>query len=239
MLLSPSLWAMIAIAFAAGLLATAYLGRSRHDAEPQANLASGLLSIGAALLLLFAADRWFDGVWLTLVIAALALAFAVLAGRMRVTLQGSIAAAFGSLTTIRLFVSRHLWLDDRSLPLGQHWLIYGYGVPAILFLVASRFLKAAGYVRSAVSLEGLSLGLVISLASLEIRVLIGGGVTADHPQLLEMSAHILTWLGAAYGLLYRQRLYSSFIAAWGARVAAGDLGRRHLRRFAAGAEPGR
>ena len=68
------------------------------------------------------------------------------------------------------------------------------------------------------SLEGLSLGLAISLASLEIRVLIGGGITADSPQLLEMSAHILTWLGAAYGLLYRQRIYSSIIAAWGARV---------------------
>ena len=33
-----------------------------------------------------------------------------------------------------------------------------------------------------------------------------------------MSAHILTWLGAAYGLLYRQRIYSSIIASWGARV---------------------
>ena len=217
-LLSPTTWALIAIAFAAGFLATAFVSRNRHEAEPQANLASGLLSIGAALLLLFAADRWFDTVWLSLVIAALALLFAVLAGHMRVTLQGSIAAAYGSLTTLRLFVSRHLWLDDRSLPWGQHWLLYGYGVPAILFLAASRFLKAAGYARSAVSLEGLSLGLVISLASLEIRVLIGGGVTADHPQLLEISAHILTWLGAAYGLLYRQRLYSSFIASWGARV---------------------
>ncbi len=71
------------------------------------------------------------------------------------------------------------------------------------------------------SLEGLSLGLVISLVSLEIRVLIAGGVTAAEPGLLEMSAHILTWLGAAYGLLYRQRIYSSLIAAWGARLLSG------------------
>lgn len=217
-LLGPTTWAVIAIALAAGLLGTASLSRGRHDLNPLANLSAGVLSIGAAILLLFAADRWFDAVWLTLAIAALALLFAVLAGVMRVSLQGSIAAAFGTLTTVRLFVSRNLWLDDRSLPLGQHWILYGYGVPAVLFLVASRFLKAAGYVRSAVSLEGLSLGLVISLVSLEIRVLIGGGVTAEHPQLLELSAHILTWLGAAYGLLYRQRLYSSFIASWGARL---------------------
>ena len=43
-------------------------------------------------------------------------------------------------------------------------------------------------------------------------------MTSDEPQLLEMSAHILTWLGAAYGLIYRQRIFSSFISLWGARV---------------------
>ena len=62
------------------------------------------------------------------------------------------------------------------------------------------------------------LGLVISLISLELRVLIGGGLTSDQPQLLEVAAHILTWAGAAYGLMYRQQLYSSFISLWGARV---------------------
>jgi uncharacterized membrane protein len=36
--------------------------------------------------------------------------------------------------------------------------------------------------------------------------------------LLEMSAHILAWLGAAYGLAYRQHLFSSFVSLWGARI---------------------
>jgi uncharacterized membrane protein len=69
-----------------------------------------------------------------------------------------------------------------------------------------------------VALEGISLGLMISLASLEIRVLIGGGITYEDPRFLEMAAHILTWAGAAYGLMHRQRLFSSFIALWGARI---------------------
>ncbi|HRX37133.1 MAG TPA: DUF2339 domain-containing protein, partial [Aestuariivirga sp.] len=220
-LLSATSWVVIAAAFAAGLLAAATAGKARHEQHPEAGLASGLLSIGAALLLLFAADRLFDQVWFTLAIAVLALAFAVMASVMRVMLQSSIAAGFGTLVTIRLFVSRHLWTDDPSLPWGQHWLLYGYGVPVIIFLLASRILKRANYLRAAMSLEGLSLGLVISLVSLEIRVLIAGGVTAAEPGLLEMSAHILTWLGAAYGLLYRQRIYSSLIAAWGARLLSG------------------
>ena len=148
----------------------------------------------------------FDGVWLTIGMAVLAAAYAFSTRTLTVKLLGPIAAALGSLTTVRLFISRELWTEDLTLPLGQHWLLYGYGIPIVLFYFAARWLKSSGHSRSAMSLEGLSLGLAISLASLEIRVLIGGGVTAEHPQLLEMSAHILTWLGAAYGLLYRQRI---------------------------------
>jgi len=216
-LLGDGTWAVIGMVFAVLLLAATWAGRGRHQ-EPQADLASGFLSIGAALLLLFSLDRLFDGICLTIAIAGLAVVFAVLTRWLFVTLQAPIAAAFGTLATIRLFISRELWEEDRTLPWGQHWPLYGYGVPAVLFLVASRLLKTAGHFRSAVTLEGLSLGLLISLIALELRVLISGGVTYDEPQFLEMAAHIITWLGAAYGLMHRQQIFSSFIAIWGARV---------------------
>jgi uncharacterized membrane protein len=216
-LLEFQTWAMLAIASAAILLGAVWLRRA-HMSRPEDNLAAGFVCAGSALLALFAADRLFDHVWLTLACAVLALAYAGLTRFLAVGLLGPVSAAFGTLTTVRLFAARELWLDERALPLGQHWPLYGYGAPAALLLLASRWLKAAGHVKSAVSLEAVSLGLAISLVSLELRVLIGGGVTAEHPQLLEVSAHILTWLGAAYGLLYRQRLYSSLIASWGARI---------------------
>jgi uncharacterized membrane protein len=64
----------------------------------------------------------------------------------------------------------------------------------------------------------------MSLVSLELRVLIGGGIADDEPQLLEMAAHILTWLAAAYGLMYRQQVFSSFISKWGARLLVAGSG---------------
>jgi uncharacterized membrane protein len=155
---------------------------------------------------------------LTIGIAVLAALYANTTRLLAVKLLGPISAALASLTAIRLFVSRELWDDDRTLPLGQHWPLYGYGVPVVLFYAGARWLKSTGHIKSATALEGISLGLAISLVSLELRVLIGGGVTSDEPQLLEMSAHILTWLGAAYGLIYRQQIFSSFISLWGARV---------------------
>jgi uncharacterized membrane protein len=216
-MLRPGTWALLAILAACALLGAVW-PRRQHLLPANDNLAAGILTIGSALLLLFAADRLFDSIWLTLAIAVLAIVYSGLTRVMAVHLLGPIAAAFGTLTTLRLFASRQFWLDDASLPLGLHWPLYGYGIPVVLFLIASRLLKAAGHLKSAVSLEAISLGLVISLASLELRVLISGGITSTEPQLLEMATHILTWLGAAYGLLYRQQLYSGVVAKWGARI---------------------
>ncbi len=216
-LMSNTSWVLLAVVLAAALLASVWMKRGA-SLTPEADFAAGIFCVGSAALLLFAADRLFDGVWLSLAVAFLALFYAVLTRGLPVKLLGAIAAGFGTLTAIRLFASRELWLDDRALPLGQHWPLYGYGVPIVVLLIASRFLKSSNHTKSATSLEAVSLGLAISLVSLEVRVLIGGGVTAARPQLLEISTHVLTWLGAAYGLLYRQKVYSSFVAVWGARI---------------------
>jgi uncharacterized membrane protein len=216
-LLSETTWALLAGVFAAVLLAGAWQAARRSD-EAEVDIAAGLLAASAAALLVLALDRLLDRIWLTLAIAFLALAYAFAARILKPRLMGPITAALATLTTFRLFASRELWFDDRSLPMGQHWVIYGYGIPSVLFYVSSKFLRQSGHLRSAVALEGISLGLVISLVSLELRVLIGGSVVYENPEFLEMAAHVLTWLGAAYGLMHRQRLFSSLIAMWGARA---------------------
>lgn len=219
-LLSPTTWALLGAVAAAVLLAAVWLKRGKITPRDD-NFTAGILAIGSACLLLFAEDRMLNGVWFTIGMAVLAAAYAFSTRTLAVKLLGPIAAALGSLTALRLFVSRELWNDDRTLPLGQHWPLYGYGIPIVLFYFAARWLKSSGHNKSATALEGISLGLAISLVSLELRVLIGGGLTTDEPQLLEMAAHILTWLGAAYGLMYRQQVFSSLISLWGARILFG------------------
>ncbi|MDP1699850.1 MAG: DUF2339 domain-containing protein [Aestuariivirga sp.] len=219
-LLSDATWALLGALAAAVLLAAVWLRRGQITANDD-NFTAGILAIGSAGLLLFAGDRMLNGVWLTIGMAVLAAAYAFSAKTLAVNLLGPIAAALGSLTALRLFVSRELWNDDRTLPLGQHWPLYGYGIPIVLFYFAARWLKSSGHRKSATALEGISLGLAISLVSLELRVLIGGGLTTDEPQLLEVAAHILAWMGAAYGLMYRQQIFSSLISLWGARILLG------------------
>ena len=217
-LLAPVSWAALGFGLAI-LLLLATLAWSRRAGGD--DLGAGLLAAGAAALLVMGLDRLFDGIWLTLAIAGLALTYAALTGVLKPRLMGPIAVAVATLATLRLFLSRELWFDDRSLPLGQHWVLYGYGLPALFFFIAGRLARGYGHPRSAAALEGISLGLLISLVSLETRVLIGGGFFYEAPQFLEMAAHVLTWAGAAYGLMHRQSVYSSVISLWGARILLG------------------
>lgn len=210
-------WASLALVLA---LALAGLGYQRRDqlAEPVHQFSIGILLIGAALLSLFALDRMFDNVWYTISVAALAAVVAWISRILPARFIGTIASALGTFAAVRLFIAREFWNEPTNLPLGAHWPLYGYGATAALLWWGSRFLNTEKYRRYSVALEGLSLGLAISLISLELRVLIGGGIVHEKLTLLEMSAHILAWLGAAYGLAYRQQLYSSFVSLWGSRI---------------------
>jgi uncharacterized membrane protein len=216
-LMGQGSWAAIAFTLAAALFALGYF-RRQSIVKSTLEFSTGVLIIGSALLSLFALDRMLNDVWYTMAVAALAAAVAWTSRILPVRFIGAIASALGSFATIRLFVSREFWNEPTNLPLGAHWPLYGYGVTAALLWWGSRQLGNDKYRRYSVALEGLSLGLAISLISLELRVLIGGGIVNDHVTLLEMSAHILAWLGAAYGLAYRQQLYSSFVSLWGSRI---------------------
>ena len=219
-LVNNGAWASAAVITAIVLLGAAYLRKDKLE-QADANLAAGLLCASDAIALVFAADRIWEGVWLSIAIAVLAFGFAGLTRVMPVRLLGAISGALASLVAARLFASRELWMPTNDLPLGQHWPLYGYGIPIVLFLIASRILKSSNNLRATTGLEAISLGLAISLVSLELRNLIGGGVNQEHMTLLELSTHILAWMGAAFGLVYRQNIYSSIVSRWGSRILLG------------------
>ena len=209
-------WAALAVVLAAALGALVQLRRGRIG-ETNYYVAMSLLMGGVALLLLFAADRLSHGLWLTLSLGVLALGFALLSTKLPLRTVGWIASAFGSLAAVRLFVMREIWSTGMVLPLGPHWPVLAHGGSAALLFGASRVVNPI-MPRAKAALEGISLGLFVAMVSLELRVFISGGVATDNFTLLEMAAHFAAWGGAAYGLSYRQNLFSNFISKWGARI---------------------
>ena len=214
---SANSWALFGALLTALLLALAWMKRAAL-VELEQRYAISSLVIGAAMLGLFVLDRLFDDIWYTIATALFAAAVAYLSKLIPARLVGAAVSALGSFAAARLFVSREIWGQGAVYPWGGHWPIYGYGIPAIALFVASRWLSNQNYRREQVALEGISLALIVSLASLELRTLIGGDLVGHDMTLLEMSAHILSWLGMAYGLAYRQQLFSSFVSLWGSRV---------------------
>lgn len=209
-------WAMVAGAAAAGLAAMVWLMRRRlteADMEP----ALGLLVVGAAILALFALDRLLDGVWLTLAVAMIVPLLALIGRNLKLSVFGPLAAGLACLAALRLFLARELIEERRDLPLGLHWMLYGYGLPAVAFWQSSRWMREA-FARSAMTLEGVALALAIALVSLELRVLIAGGIGDDEPGLLEAAAHVMAWLGAVYGLMHRLTAAPSPLHRWAARL---------------------
>jgi uncharacterized membrane protein len=218
--LSWAAWAGLAAALAALLSFGIWKLRA---ALGEANKARSIeiLCGGVVLVLLFALDRGFDGIPLTLTIAVLATAAAHFTRLVPLPNIAGIAAAVAGFAAARLFVGREFWGEPTGLLFGAHWPLYGYGLPAVLFWQASRWLNREGFERWRVSFEGVALGLAISLVSLELRVLIGGQINHEGMSMLEWAAHACAWLGAAYGLAYRQQLFSSFVSRWGARILGG------------------
>jgi uncharacterized membrane protein len=218
--LADTNWAILAAALAAILVNAAW--KHWQSAVKQApNHAVELLMAGAGLLLLFMADRLLDGVALTLAVAVLAAAFAYATRIFSLPHVAAIASAIAGIAALRLFFGREFWGEPAGLWLGPHWVLYGYGIPVALFYGASRQLGGDGFARYRMAFEGVALGLAIALVSLELRVLIGGGITHDSMGLLELAAHALAWSGAAFGLAYRQQVFSAFISLWGARLLLG------------------
>jgi uncharacterized membrane protein len=214
---SANSWAVFGGLLTALLMALAWMKRSALS-ESEAQFGISSLVVGAAMLGLFALDRLFDDIWFTIAIALFAAAVAYLSKLIPARLIGATASALGSFAAARLFVAREIWGEGAVYPWGGHWPIYGYGIPALTLFVASRWLNNKNYRREQVALEGISLALFVSLVSLELRTLIGGDLVGHDMTLLEMSAHILSWLGMAYGLAYRQHLFSSFVSLWGSRA---------------------
>ncbi|HJW78970.1 MAG TPA: DUF2339 domain-containing protein [Beijerinckiaceae bacterium] len=186
----------ISFAVVAALLAAAFAGAAgwlRRMEEPDAAPIDGVrLALGAtasAAIAALAAGLTFalDKGMLTVAFALAALGTAWVADRTALPILRYVVGAIGVVVLARLAYDPTIAGEKLGTTPLFNWLLWGYGVPALSFFLASRLLEKSGRDRVVRFVESLSIAFAAFLVFFEIRHWLQGGdpfaVTSDHLEL--------------------------------------------------------
>ena len=191
-------WATASLLLAAANLMAVYRVE-RYRAERGYGAVLGFYAAAVSLLLSLGMAMTLREAWLTV---ALSVQLPVLAWIWR-KLQASairiLAMAIAAVVLARLVLNYSLL--EYPLHAGLlNWILYGYGIPALMFFWAARSFAQSGAHRLSELLRAGALLFSVLLVSLEIRVLTTGALNAPYSTLLEQSIQTLAWLTFAAGL---------------------------------------
>jgi uncharacterized membrane protein len=193
-------WAAAAMALAmAALLACVLI--SRGWGAKQSKLPLGLYAIGvvAGVSLVFA--FLLRDAWLTVALALQLPAIAWISNKLELSQLRKIAMVIAATLLVRLALNPVLLTYAKSHLLGQHWVLYGYGIPAIASHFAAQWFRQTKDNYLVTMLEGLRIVFVILLITAEIRILVHGSLASLSFNLLESSLQSIAWLAVAWSRL--------------------------------------
>jgi uncharacterized membrane protein len=210
-------WAALALAFAAlCLLAAARI--ARHPRTTSLDLCLGFYAAAVVAFLGLGAAMALQQAWLTV---ALSLQLPMLAWLGRRLSNGSfqiIASVIAIVVLVRLVFNYNV-LDY---PLDGHWLlswiVYGYGIPAAMFLWAARSFRQQDAAPLVTLLQAGGTAFAVLLVTLEIRVLATGSLDNQDYDLLEQGLQSVAWLAMAYALALHHRRSGETVSFFGARI---------------------
>lgn len=213
-------WSSIALALAAlALAAVAGVARNR-DGNPETETAIAAYATAVLVGTILAAVFALSTAWLSVALALHLPALGWIDGRVRAPILRRLALGVAIAVLVRLVLNPYV-LDY---PLGTapivNWLLYGYGVPALAFIAATRqFGSRADDLTTAV-LEAGSIVFTTSLLTLELRHALTGHITTPFApaSLGRDSSNALLWLVLSGGLLWLGARKARPVLTWGGIV---------------------
>ncbi len=177
------------------------VARRRAGSEAyEAALAAYAIAVPGATIL--AATMMLETAWLTVALAVHLPVMAWAEERFRLPAIRRAALALASAVLVRLVLNPEIFSYPLSPTPILNWLLYGYGVPALAFIYATRsFARSADDLLVRV-LEAGSAAFSVALVTLELRHALNGGVLdlASHG-LASDSVETLAWLAMAGAIL--------------------------------------
>ncbi len=194
-LLEPSQkWAFAALGLAAIFVVLA--SRLRFVAEDhERRLALGIYAMAACSGIAMALSFVLRDAWLSASLAALLAATGYISRILTLPQLRWPAMLIALAVLVRLGLNLHVLDYGDTHWLGRYWVIYGYGLPLVMFHLAwVQFGRDATRDLLSNILQGGRIALVAMLVSALIRVVVAGSLGNDRLGLLEAGLHITSWL---------------------------------------------
>jgi uncharacterized membrane protein len=193
-------WSTLALALAGLDLAAAASVARRRDGEPEIEIALTAYAVGVLGGTILAATFALSTAWLTVAIALHLPAIGWIEGRINLKVLRWVAAIVTGIVLARLALNPYA-LNYPMAGLIFNWLLYGYGVPAAAFVLATKQFGSRADDRLVRLLEAGSLLLITMLLTFELRHALYGWIDAPLGDLGKDALDPLLWLALAAGSL--------------------------------------
>jgi uncharacterized membrane protein len=209
-------WAVASLALAAlAVLAAARCER----AGPPLRGALGAYAVTAVGAITLAATMELREAWLTVALAVQLPAIAWIDRRLKLRPLHVAAAVLAGIIIVRLVFIQTLLTGS---PVGHplfNWIVYGYGLPAIFFALATRLFRGRSDDLLVTLLETGTILFVTLLVTFEIRSFFNEGeIGRSAFALAELATQILAWIGLAIGLFWINRSRGRPVLLWAWRL---------------------
>ena len=193
----PIAWTLTALVLAGVELAAAAAVARRRTGAAESEIVLAAYAVGVLGSTTTAAAFGLGEAWLTVTLAVHLPALGWVDGRIRLKPLRWVALAIAAAVLVRLVLNPYVL----QYPLGPtpivNWLLYGYGVPAAAFIIATRQFGSRADDALVWTLEAGSALFLLFLLSLELIHAIYGRLTNPFPDFAAGAALIALWL--AYG----------------------------------------
>ena len=174
---------------------------TRRDPRPGSSAATALFATGTLAALALALTFALDKGWLTIALALTSAAAAWVSTQRPIPFLRVLSSILAGIVVLRIgYEPRIVGSAVGTTPI-FNWLLWGYGVPALSFWMASMFLRRRGDDASLRSVEAAAILFTVLLVFLEIRHAVNGGdIYRASSGLTETALQVCAALAMAIGL---------------------------------------
>jgi uncharacterized membrane protein len=214
-------WSGTAFALGALELAAAAAIARRRTGESEIEIAFAAYAVGVLGATILAATFALSEAWLSVALALHLPAIGWVDGRIRLPVLRRLALGVAGIVLIRLVLNPYLLFYPLSSTPVFNWLLYGYGVPALAFIAATRQFGSRNDDLLVWVLEAGSIAFSALLLTFELRHALWGRLDAPLGDLGRDAAQTLLWLALAVVLLWFGERRRRPVLLWGGIILFG------------------